>query len=319
MDLRRLRYFAITAAEGSFHAAAVKLNIAQPALSRQVRELEQELGVQLFVRSVRGVALTPAGEVLVGEAEKVFRQVDNAVGRTQRAAKGEIGQLCIGLTLASAELRFVVSALAAARREFPDVEFQMRIVSSDQQIDALSLGTVDVGIFYRRHGPPSSILHRDLRVDRYNLMVAGTHPLAGRASVHLAEVADETFIFGTAPAWSQWPETRSEIMAAFLRANVTPRRVMEEINSLTTVINLVAEGVGVSIMNSSVEQMNPYADVAFIPIDDLDTPLQLSVAWRGSHETPVVQRFVALLTEKEALDNAAWQARRMPLGHRSGA
>ena len=308
MDLRRLRYFAITAAEGSFHAAAGKLNIAQPALSRQVRELEQELGVQLFVRSVRGVALTPAGEVLVGEAERVFRQVDSAVSRTRRAAKGEVGQLCIALTLASAELRFVISALAAVRRAFPDVEFQLRIVSSDQQIEALHLGAVDVGIFYRRQLPPQGILHRDLRVDRYNLMVAKAHPLAGRASVRLAEAGDETFIFGTAPAWSQWPETRSEIMAAFLRANVTPHRVMEEINSLTTVINLVAEGVGVSIMNSSVERMHPHGDVAFIPIEDLDTPLQLSVAWRGNHETPVVQQFVALLLEKEALDDAAWRA-----------
>jgi len=308
MDLRRLRYFAITAAEGSFHAAAVKLNIAQPALSRQVRELEQELGVQLFVRSVRGVALTPAGEVLVGEAEKVFRQVDSAVGRTRRAAKGEVGQLRIALTLASAELRFVVSALAAVRRAFPDVEFQMRIVSSDEQIEALNLGAVDVGIFYRRHLPPPGIEHRHLRVDRYNLMVARTHPLAARTSVRLAEVADETFIFGTAPAWSQWPETRSEIMAAFLRANVTPHRVMEEINSLTTVVNLVAEGVGVSIMNSSVERMNAHADVAFIPIEDLDTSLQLSVAWRGNRETPVVRQFVSLLSEKEALDDAAWRA-----------
>ena len=309
LNLRRLRYFQITAAEGTLHAAAARLNIAQPALSRQVRELEQEMGVTLFVRSARGVKLTPAGEVLAIEAQKIFRQVEVATSRTKRAAKGEVGQLNIALTMGSAELRFVVSALAAARRAYEDVEFALRIISSDQQIEALRAGSSDVGVFYRRHVPPQGIACRDLRIDRYNLMVASSHPLAARASVRLAEVADETFIFGTAPAWSQWPETRSEIMSAFLRANVTPKRVMEEINSLSTVINLVAEGVGVSIMNSSVRRMNANADVAFVPIDDLDTPLQLCVAWRQQDETPVLQRFVELLTHKEAQDDEAWRRR----------
>ena len=304
MDLRRLRYFAIAAAEGSLHAAAAKLNIAQPALSRQVRELEHELGVVLFVRSARGVKLTPAGEVLAAEVAKIFRQVEAAINRTQRADKGEIGQLCVALTLASAELRFVISALAAARREFEDVEFPMRVISSDEQIEALCKGTADVGVFYRRHLPPRGICHHDLRIDHYNLMVSRAHPLAGRRSVQLAEIADETFIFGTAPAWSQWPETRSEIMSGFLRANVTPRRIMEEINSLSTVINLVAEEVGVSIMNSSVSRMGAAGDVVFIPIADLDTPLQLCVAWRESEETPVLMRFVELLIAREAVDLA---------------
>lgn len=302
LNLRRLRYFMVAAAEGNLHAAAMRLNIAQPALSRQIRELEQELAVDLFVRSSRGVKLTPAAQVLVVEAEKLFRQVEGAVRQTQRAARGEIGQLTIALTLASAELRFVVSALAAVRRQFVDVEFPLHIISSDQQIAAMTMGSVDVGVFYRRHLPPPGIQYRDLRIDRYNLMVSSSHPLAGAGSVHLAQVAEETFIFGTAPGWSHWPETQSEIMSAFLSANVMPKRIMEEISNLSTVINLVAEGVGVSIMNSSVQRSHPHADVAFIPIEGLETNLQLCVAWRESCATPALQRFVDCLCEKEALD-----------------
>ena len=104
MDLKRLRNFAVVAAAGSFHGAAEQLYIAQPALSRQMRSLEEELGVALFERSVRGVKLSSAGEVLLSELERLLPQLDLAMSRTQRAAKGQIGILKVAYTQIAAEL-----------------------------------------------------------------------------------------------------------------------------------------------------------------------------------------------------------------------
>jgi DNA-binding transcriptional LysR family regulator len=305
MDLRRLRYFAVTAAEGSIHAAAARLSIAQPALSRQIRDLEAELDAALFQRSARGVKLTPAGEVLVKEVERLFVELDLAISRTKRASRGQVGHLRIGLTLPSAELKFVSAAFAASRREFEDVDFAMRLVSSDQQIEALHRGEIDVGVFYRRSLPLPNVQHADIWVDNYKLMVSTRHRYADRVSVRLADIGSEELIFATAPSWTQWPETRAEIMSAFLAARVIPRRITEEINYLPAIVNLVAEDVGVSIMNSSVELAYPDAGVAFVPIDDLTTPLHLCVAWRRDDQTPVMHRFVALLIEHAAVERSA--------------
>src|SRR5690348_4907207 len=125
MDLRRLRYFIGVAEHGGFHRAAAQLNIAQPALTRQIRELEEELGVALLIRSTHGVKLSPAGEVLLSEARRLLPQIELAGNKTKRAAAGQFGLVRIAFSERITELRPVVAAFADTRRMLPDVDFRL--------------------------------------------------------------------------------------------------------------------------------------------------------------------------------------------------
>jgi DNA-binding transcriptional LysR family regulator len=293
MELRRLRYFAVAAAEGSFHRASARLHIAQPALSRQIRDLEDELGVTLFARSAKGVKLSPAGEVLLAQVERLLPQIELAKSQTKRAAMGQFGLVRIGFTSAVAELRFAIAAFAEARKTMPDVDFRLSLIDSDRQLDALSAGEIDLGILYRRGPLPSTMRYRDLRTDRYKLAMPKGHRLSGKSSVKLIDLRDEDLIF---PSRTLQPITYNEMMAACLNGDLVPRIVLE-VNSVMVSMNIVAEGIALTFVNSSIEKSRTTDDVVFCPIEDLDIPLQLAAMWERKRETPATLHFTDLLVQ----------------------
>jgi DNA-binding transcriptional LysR family regulator len=295
MKLTHLRCFVAAASEGSFHRAAARLNIAQPALSRQIRDLEEELDVGLFVRSAQGVALSPAGEVLFEDAKRLLSQVELAKTKTKRAAAGQFGLLRIGFTMIAAELRFGLAAFAEMQRATPDIDCRLRLINSDQQYDALAASEIDVGVLYRREPHPPGMAYRDLRIDRYVLLVQSGHPLTRRAKVRLADLQGENMTF-VSPTLR--PATYKELMGACVRGGLTPRIVLEfeKFESETAMINLAAEGIAVSLANSSLRERARTEGVAFLPVEDLDMPLPFSAMWRRDRETPALLRFVDLLS-----------------------
>lgn len=165
MDLRSLRYFATIAQEGSFQRASMQLHIAQPALSRQIRNLEEDLGVSLFARSTTGVKLTPAGQVLLAEVKELLARVELATSKTQRAALGQFGLIQIAFTSVIAEVRPTVAAVAAIRREMPEVDFRLHLVNAEEQVNLIQSGEIDVGVSYRFPPHPAGLVFRDLRVE----------------------------------------------------------------------------------------------------------------------------------------------------------
>jgi LysR family transcriptional regulator, benzoate and cis,cis-muconate-responsive activator of ben and cat genes len=293
MELRHLRYFAIAATEGSLHRASARLNVAQPALSRQIRDLEEDLGVPLFVRSARGVKLSPAGEVLLAEVRRLLPQLELARTRTQRAAQGEFGLLRIGFTTLAAEFRFAMAAFADARRSMPDVDIRLSLINSDLQTDALMSGEIDVGLLYRREPYPPELTYRDLRIDKYLLLVPTGHSLTKRARVRLADLRDENMAF---PSPSLRPATYNEQMTACLRGGLTPHVILEH-DSEAIMLNLVAEGIAIGFANSSVRERRPTQGVALLTIEDLDMPLHLAAMWRRDRETPAIPHFIDLLLQ----------------------
>jgi DNA-binding transcriptional LysR family regulator len=293
MELRRLRYFAVAAAEGSLHRASARLHIAQPALSRQIRDLEDELGVVLFARSAKGVKLSPAGEVLLAQVERLLPQIELAKSQTRRAAMGQFGLLRIGFTSAVAEFRFAMAAFAEARVTTPDVDFRLSLIDSDRQLDALIAGEIDLGILYRRGQLPSTMRFRDIRTDRYKLAMPRGHPLASKPSVRLSDLRDEDLIF---PSRALQPITYNEIMVACLHNGLVPRIVLE-VNSVIVSMNMVAEGIALTFVNSSIEQSRTTGDVVFCPIEDLDIPLHLAAMWERKRETPATLHFIDLLVK----------------------
>ncbi|MGB8364548.1 MAG: LysR family transcriptional regulator [Rhizomicrobium sp.] len=311
MELRHLRYFAMAAAEGSFHRASLRLNVAQPALSRQIRDLEEELDVPLFVRSAQGVKLSPAGEVFLTEVKRLLTQIELARTRTKRAAMGQFGLLRIGFTMLAAEFRFAMAAFGDARRSMPDVDFRLSLINSDHQMEALMNGEIDVGLLYRREPHPPGTVYRDLRIESYKLIVPSGHPLTTRSRVKLADLRDENMAF-VSPTLR--PATYSEMMGACVRSGLTPRIVLE-VDNEAILINLVAEGIVIGFVNSSLSERRPTPGVTFVTIEDLDVPLHLAAMWQRDRETTAITHFVDLLVEHMEADQdiheirKSWRAR----------
>lgn len=290
MELRHLRYFAAVAGEGSFHRAADRLHIAQPALSRRIRDLEEELDVVLFHRSAKGVRLTPAGDVLLAEVERLLPQVEGAKTRTRQAAMGQYGSVNIGFTTVVAQVRFAMAAVGEARKMLPEVDFRLKLIPSDQQMGALERGDIDIGLLYRRPPHPRGVVFRDLREDSYVLMVPEHHRLAGRDSVKLAELQGEEMMF---PSPALRPLTYREMMSACLRGGLEPRVVLEA----EGLINVVAEGLAIALYNSALAENVNVPGVTYLAVEDMDVPLHLSAMWREERETPALLRLVELLEE----------------------
>jgi DNA-binding transcriptional LysR family regulator len=296
MKLTHLRSFVAAATEGSFHRAAAQLNIAQPALSRQIRDLEEEVEAPLFARSAQGVVLLPAGEALLEEAKRLLEQVEFAKTRARRAAAGQFGLLRVAFTMIAAEVPGAMQAFAQAQRELPDIDWRMRLINSDRQAEALASGEIDVGLLYRRDPTPPDMAYHDLRVDRYMLLVKSDHPLTKKPTVRLADLQGENMTFASL---SLRPETYRELIGICLRGGLTPRIAaeFETFESEAVMINLAAQGIAVSFANSSLRERGRTEGVTFLPIADLDMPLRFAAMWRKAKETPALLRFVDLLTE----------------------
>jgi DNA-binding transcriptional LysR family regulator len=291
MDLRQFRTLTAVVETGSFHRAAARLNVAQPALSRQIRELEDELGAKLLIRSARGVTMTVAGEVLYREASQVLRQMDTAAERTRRAADGKFGSLRIAYTSLVAEVRASVKAFAEIRREIPEVNFHLSMINSDHQIDKIVSGEIDVGVLYRRPPMPDELKFCDIRIDRYMLLVHSQHRFADRDSIRMAELRDEPILFGTP---HRRPITRREMWNACIKAGFEPNIALEADNEAIG-LNLVAEGIAVAFINGSMAQRCPDIAVKYLEIEDFDIPLHLAAVWREDRETGAIRQFVEVL------------------------
>jgi LysR family transcriptional regulator, benzoate and cis,cis-muconate-responsive activator of ben and cat genes len=294
MELKRLNYFATTAAEGSFRRASARLNIAQPALSRQIRDLEEDLGVTVFIRSTKGVKLSPAGEVLLTEVKRLLPQVELAKTKVKRAALGQLGIVRIAFTTLVAESRFAMAALADARRLIPEVDFRLSLINSDQQTDAMVNGEIDLGLLYRRDPIPAGMVYRDLRVDSYQLVVPTTHPLTRRHKVWLADLREENLIFVSPLSWAA---TYKEMMGACLRGGLTPRILFEGIDNEAITTNIVAAGIALGFCNSSLANRRPIPGCTLLTIEDLDVPLHLAAMWPRDRETPAIVRFTDLVLQ----------------------
>lgn len=293
MDLRKLRHFAVAAAEGSLHRAAVKLCIAQPALSRQIRDLEDEVGAKLFVRSSQGVKLSQAGEILLAEVERLLPQIELAKETARRAGQGQFGVLRIGLTTAVAEMRFAISAIAEAGRRNSDVDYRLSVVTSDHQVPALEHGDLDLGLHYRRMPLPPNMKYRDLLTDTYVLAVPENHRLTHQPKVRLADLEHEELIFASR---ATRPTTHDELLRACLKGGLSPR-MAPQFEGEEIMLNLVSQNMALAFFNSAMSRRRKLEGVIFLPIEDLDITLTLTAMWNADRETPAIHALIDLMVE----------------------
>jgi DNA-binding transcriptional LysR family regulator len=287
MELRHLRYFVAVAEELHFTRAAERLHIAQPPLSQQIRALEEELGVQLFVRTRRSVALTDAGGALLVRARELLAAAHALPEELRRVARGEAGELRIGFTSTLPLTRLLRDTVAGHRAAYPHVALQLREMHTAAQFEALRRGELDVGFVRYNERAPDGIRLQLLRRDPLRLVVPATHRFARRRQVSIADCRDERFIGFPGSAGTGTGPLLKRLCA---QAGFEPV-IAQEAGEATTQIGLVAVGLGIAVLPAPLEAVQ-IEGVRYVPLADKDAMLFMSAATRIGEASERVLRFV---------------------------
>jgi DNA-binding transcriptional LysR family regulator len=287
MELRHLRYFVAVAEELHFTRAALRLNMAQPPLSQQIRALEEELGVQLFVRTRRSVALTDAGHALLERSREMLATAQALPQQLQRVARGEVGLLRIGFSSTLPLTKVLRDVVADHRRSHPDVALNLREMHSQLQFDSLRRGELDVGLVRYNERAPEGIRLRLLRRDPLRLVVPAGHRFARRKSVSIADCRDEAFIGFPGDAGTGTGPLLKRLAA---QAGFEPR-IAQEAREATTQIGLVAAGLGIAVLPAPLEAVR-IEGVHYVPLEGEGAMLVMSVATRSDEASERVLSFV---------------------------
>ncbi len=289
MELRHLRSFVVLAEEQHFHRAAERLHIAQPALSQQIKRLEQELHAPLFVRTTRSVELTDAGRVLLAEARRVLAAADRAASAVQHAASGELGTVRIGF-VASAALGLVPRILLAVQERWPRLELQLVEATTEEQLRALRDGEMDLGIARELQQRLPDLRVRRLLEERLIVAVHETHPLAAREKVALADLREERFIV--------FPRTRvsrllDHIMELCAAAGFRPE-IAHEAVQFPTILGLAAANTGIAIVPDSMRALR-LPGLRYLDLTDRRAFSTMSVVTPRDATTPLVDNVLAAI------------------------
>ena len=298
MNLRRLRSFVAVAEELSFRRAAVRVGISQPALSQQIRELEEELGgVALFGRDRRGVALTDAGEVLLGPACEAIAILDAAFANVRRLGSAAARTLRLGY-VEYMNLPFLAPALRVLAERHPEISVEPHEAYSAAVVAGLAERRLDLGFAFLPVGHPE-LATRPLLVGRWMLVMPAAHPLAtGEAAPAPALAGERLILF----ARHLNPPLHDALVAALTAGIGAEPDIAYRTAQAHLGPSLVGEGIGLFVVASYVLRALP-AGLAARPISGLDGPaLPLGAVWRGDGRTAAVRAFL------DALD-AVWDGR----------
>lgn len=297
MDLRHLRYFVVVAEEGNITRAAERLHIAQPPLSRQIQQLEEELGVPLLVRGSRPLTLTEAGQFFYAHARQLLSQTRELEAMTRRIGTIE-RKLSIGF-VGSTLYGMLPKVIRRFRSEQNTTELTLHEMTSMEQISALKEGKIDVGFGRIRHEDPN-VRRIVLREERLVAALPSGHALTDRPLISLLDLVDDTLIvFPKAPR----PSFADQILASFHDRGLEPKKVYEA-RELQVAIGLVAAGEGVAIVPASVQGLKR-EDVCYLPLQDhnMVSPIILSTRLLDeSREIKLLIEMIIRIYEEEKID-----------------
>jgi DNA-binding transcriptional LysR family regulator len=289
MDLRHLRYFQAVAREEHFGRAARAIRVAQPALTRQIKDLEKELGLLLFERLPRGVRLSTAGRALLDETNLILDQLDRTVAKVQGYARGEFGAVRVGFNEIASRHPDIPPKILNFRLRAPGVELKLLSIGSQAQLDGLRNGSVDVAILYDVHYTDTDVdLYdfRDIGSSEMVLALYSGHPLVQKKTIRMADLAGERFLF---PIRRDQPRPHDRLMQACLSHGFSPN-IIQEVVTHSIMLSLVAVGMGVGFTQNA--QTAVPDGVILRPVKDLDLTFRMHLLWRKSDPSPAVSRFV---------------------------
>lgn len=301
MELRHLRYFLVVAGQENFGKASKILGIAQPALSRQIRQLEQEIGIDLFDRLPRGVRLSQAGKAYAEEAASILAHVDRANRRVRDMAEGRSGRIRLGYNDIASWHDGISRTIHAFRRSWPDVGIDFAALSSVEQMKALAEGKLDAAIVYDVYCKPD-----DLRVlntltissSHIKLAVYDSHRLARAKRVTVADLKDEKLV------WPSREVTQKYYDALLLRcveSGFAPV-IFQEASTLSIQLSLVSAGMALGLVGSEVLLHSP-RNVVIKDIMDLDVSFRLVLVWRKDDPSSALAHFVESFRQPASQDS----------------
>ncbi len=293
MELRYLRYFVTVAERQNFTRAAEELHVAQPAVSQQIKTLEEELGVALLLRTKRSVKLTAAGHAFLHEAKEILAHAELSKQVARRASRGEIGSLSLGC-FSSAVSGFLPEVLQAYRRKFSAVRVHLFEMTPEQQMQALARQKIDAG-FTRPLASEFEDTFIQERIYRDRLMIAlpSTHPLAKSKLVRLGQLAREDFVLFKR---SEAPRLMDQLTRLCASAGFAPR-IVSEPPMMQTVLMAVASNLGVSVVPGCVRSFHQ-SGVVFLPLRPASPPIDLMIVRPKGEMPPTVSAWMDLLRER---------------------
>ena len=284
-DIRQLQRFVAVATERNFRRAAARLHVSQPPLSESIRQLEEEVGSPLLLRTRPQVELTRAGEVMLERARLILSLLDESVQLTRAVAAGLSGQLTVGF-FPTATYDILPRVLRRYREQYPDIGLRFVELATSEQPSALEQKQVDVALFLAptvdRRGIGQETVHREPLL----AALPADHRLAAKDRLELRELRNEPFVF-IPPRWGTGYHAR--VSNACQEAGFTPN-VIEEVEQLHTMVSLVSAGLGVSIVAASVSRFQP-PNVVFRSLDDPQLYIEFGLAWREDDPSPAVAAF----------------------------
>lgn len=291
MELRHLRYFVAVAEELHFGRAAKRLIMAQPPLSQQIQQLEEELAVVLLTRTHRRVELTDAGQAFLVEAYKILDHVEQAKSLAQRTARGEIGKLAVGF-VSSAAFELLPRLLATYHEMHPQIHISLHEMEKDEQIAALFAKQIQIGL----SRPPiasaelcSEIILREPLL----LALPLQHPLVGKAQITIQDLVNETFVLQP----RHWTlGLYDHVMNLCHAAGFSPN-VKQEAADTYLIVGLVATNMGISFMPASAQSLRSQG-VIYRRLEGNTTQIEMAMVWRRDDCSPTVKAFLNLARQE---------------------
>ncbi len=300
MELRHLRYFVAVAEAGSLTvAAARKLHTSQPSLSRQIRDLESELGSQLLTRRARGIELTPAGRTFLDHARLVLSQVEAATEAARRVAHPSKPCFTMGF-LTGHELRWMPEAMRILRDELPNIDVMISSQYSPLLADGLSKGRIDAAFLRRETGQPD-LAFRLLVKEPLMVVLPSDHRLAALKAISPRDLVGETFVAVSSTA----PVLRT-IIDKYLKRSGVDIKPDHEADHLSMGMSLIVSTGGVGLLPAYAQNFLP-SSVTSRPVKGEGPTVDLVLGYRKSNQSPILKLLLSRLDELVA--RASYQAR----------
>ncbi|MEU2425483.1 LysR family transcriptional regulator [Streptomyces sp. NPDC007851] len=291
MELRQLQYFLAVAEELNFSRAADRLNMTQPPLSAQIRQLEEDLDVVLFERTTRKVKLTAAGRHFQQSTQELLSQLDTNVMDARRAAKGEWGRLSLGF-VPSATIETLPPILRDFRARFSDVRLDLHELTPERQVSGLRDGSLDCACFYLPFSEMHPFGDRNLSsvaISREPLVAAlpPGHRLTAQRKIHVGELAEEPFV----TVGGHSGQGLREIIVEQCRQGGFVPRIVQEAALIQTIAGLVASGVGVALVPASVRRIQKIG-VTYRALQHEPLDVEMGLVWMRENNSPVLAGFI---------------------------
>ena len=291
MDLRHLRYFVAVAEEGNLTLAAEKrLHTAQPSLSRQMRDLEAELGCELMIRGPKGVVLTAAGRVLLDHARAVLLQVEAAIEATRRAAAPPKTSFVLGF-LTGYEFEWLSAVMAIMRDALPDTQVVIHSLSSPDLAEGLTRGKIDLAFLRREQNAPGVVFNL-LRHEPLIVLMGAQHRLTTRDAIRPQDIAAEPLV-GVPHDKSPALRAVTDAYGAKIGVDLTPDHVVD---NLSMAMSLVASTGGIALMPLYARNLTP-PTVVSRPLAGAAPMIDLSLGYNQANTSPLLKAIVSRIGE----------------------